>query len=168
MGEVNIRRQCIIAWELPTELMLDGEKAGQPFLVSRFYTASLHEKANLRKDLEQWRTRAFTKEELNGFEAKNILGKSCMVSLGTDDKGKVRVSGIMSVPKGMTVPVQVNPTIYFSLERSEFDPKVFESLSDGYKKLIRVSPEYQELHNPSRQPATVTKALAEMDDDIPF
>src|ERR1700685_4504260 len=66
-GKVNIRRQCIIAWELPTELMSEGDSAGKPFIVSRFYTASLGKKANLRADLQNWRGREFTEEELSGF-----------------------------------------------------------------------------------------------------
>lgn len=166
-GEANIRRQCIIAWELPTELMPDGEKAGQPFLVSKFYTASLSEKANLRKDLENWRTRAFTKEELGGFESKNILGKPCMLSLSANDKGKVRVTGVMALPKGMEIPPQVNGNVYFSLERAEFKTDVFESLSEGYKKMIRVSPEYQELLKPEVKRVPAGK-FDDLDDDIPF
>ena len=41
---------------------------GKPFLVRRRYTASLHEKSALRKDLESWRGRAFTNVELDGFK----------------------------------------------------------------------------------------------------
>jgi hypothetical protein len=63
--------------------------AGKPFTVSKFYTASLGEKANLRADLKNWRGRDFTDEELAGFEAKNILGKPCMLSVvETESEGK--------------------------------------------------------------------------------
>ena len=142
-GKVNIRRQCIIGFELPTELMTDGESAGKPFTVSRFYTSSLNEKANLRKDLENWRGRAFNEQELTGFDPKNILGKGCMLSLTENDKGKVRITGIMALPKSMTLPPQVNPSLYFTLD--EFDRNIFDGLSDGYKKLIQASPEYKEI-----------------------
>lgn len=170
-GKATIRRQCIIGWELPTELMTEGEYVGKPFTVSRFYTCSLGEKANLRRDLESWRGRAFTEEELNGFEAKNILGKACLLGLTPNDKGKVRVTGVMALPRGTQVPDQINPVTFLSLERGEFDRAVFDALSDGYKRLITVSPEYQELTNPataSQQTRTGAGALAEMDDDIPF
>jgi hypothetical protein len=158
-GEANIRRQTIIGWELPNELM----GTGAPFVVSKFYTASLSEKANLRKDLANWRGRDFTKEELAGFEAKNIIGKPCMLSLTTNDKGKVRVTGVMALPKGTPVPDQKNESVYLSLEPGEFDGETFEALSDGYKKLIAVSPEYQGLKSPA--PAGDFSDLA---DDIPF
>lgn len=162
-GKVTIRRQCVIGWELPDELMPDGESAGKPFVVSKFYTASLGEKANLRKDLESWRGRSFTEAELAGFDSKNILGKPCLVTVIHTDKGKSRVASVTSVPKGMNVPAQVNTSVYFSLD--DFDPAVLESLTDGFKKMIQVSPEYQQATQ--AKPAGRT-ALADMEDDIPF
>lgn len=162
-GQANIRRQCIVAWELPSELLTRGDFAGKPFLVSRFYTCSLSEKANLRKDLENWRGRAFTEQELAGFEAKNIIGKPCMLSLTANDKGKVRVTGVMAAPKGMTVPDQVGDTIYFSLD--EFDAKVFDALSDGIKKMITASPEYQHLITGGGKKAG---HFDDLESDIPF
>lgn len=163
-GKVNIRRQCIVGWELPNELMTEGDFKGKPFVVSRFYTASLGEKANLRKDLENWRGRAFTEQELLGFESKNILDKPCMLSIIHNDKGRARVSGVMAVPKGTQAPERVNNLVYFSLD--DFDQKVFDSLSEGYKKLIQSSPEYAQLVNGgSKKPAG---KFDDMEDDIPF
>mgnify|MGYP000991632769 CR=1 FL=1 len=163
-GKATMKRQVIIGFELPNELMQEGEYKGKPFTVSRFYTASLSEKANLRKDLANWRGRDFTEEELRGFEAKNILGKPCMLSLIPNDKGKVRITGVMALPKGTQVPEQINPTVYLSLEPGEFNPEVFEALSDGYKKLIKVSPEWTEL----QKPQTPKGKFDDMDDDIPW
>ena len=165
-GQANIRRQCIVGWELPNALMTEGDYAGKPFVVSKFYTASLNEKANLRKDLENWRGKAFTEQELMGFASKNILGKTCMLSLTTNDKGKVRVTGVMAVPKGTKVVDQINPSVYFSLEPGEFDKAVFDALSDGYKKLITASPEYQETLKPAAKSAG--SKFDDMEDDIPF
>ena len=108
-GKATRKRQIIIGWELGNELMSEGEYAGKPFSVSKFYTMSLGEKANLRKDLSNWRGRDFTPEELAGFEAKNLLGKCCMVSLTENDKGRARVTGVMALPRGMSQPAQVNP-----------------------------------------------------------
>ena len=165
-GKANSKRQVIIGFELPFELMTEGEAAGKPFTVSRFYTASLSEKANLRKDLANWRGRDFTPEELMGFEAKNILGKTCMLSLTPNDKGKVRITGVMALPKGTQVPEQINPTVYLSLEPGEFDGVTFDAISEGIKKMIRISPEYEALTKP------VTPAqkghFNDMEDDIPF
>ena len=164
-GQANIKRQCIVGWELPNELMTTGDYAGKPFTVSKFYTASLNEKANLRKDLANWRGRDFTEEELGGFESRNVLGKPCMLSLTLNDKGKARVTGVMALPRGTQVPAQTNKSVYFSLD--EFDQAVFESLSDGYKKLIQASPEYRMLTAPDA-PIQGKNNFSDMDDDIPF
>ncbi len=164
-GKATARRQCIVGWELPTELMQDGENSGKPFVVSRFYTASLGEKANLRKDLENWRGRQFTEQELQGFDSKNILGKPCMLSVIHNEKGKARVSGVMAVPKGMAVPDQINATVYFSLD--EFDQKAFDALSEGYKKLIQASPEYQQIKAGGSE-VKPKGHFDDMEDDIPF
>lgn len=162
MGQATIRRQCIIGWELPNELMTSQGYEGKPFTVSKFYTASLSEKANLRKDLSNWRGKDFTEEELHGFEAKNILGKPCMLSLTMNDKSKVRVTGVMALPKSFALPKQVNPSLFFSLD--EFDKAVFDKLSDGIKKMIEVSPEYKMLSAPAQKGNT----FDDMTDDVPF
>jgi hypothetical protein len=164
-GKVTTKRQCIVGWELPTEMMQEGELAGKPFLVSKFYTASLNEKANLRKDLENWRNKPFTPEELAGFDSRNILGKACMVTLSENQQGKVRVTGVTSLPKSVNVPAQITPTLYFSLEDGEYDAHVFDGLSDGIKKLIQVAPEFKALHEP--RPAAGGQHN-DSTEDIPF
>jgi hypothetical protein len=165
-GKVTIKRQCIVGWELPNELMQEGEWAGKPFVVSKFYTASLNEKANLRKDLENWRNKPFTDQELAGFESKNILGKPCMVTLNTTQNGKVKVTSVTSIPKGTPVPVQVNNNLYFSLEPEEFDASIYEGLSDGIKKMIQMSPEFKVIHEP--QPVTAGGGDEGPSEEIPF
>lgn len=169
-GKVNIRRQVVIGWELPTELMTEGDFAGKPFICSRFYTASLSERANLRKDLENWRGRPFTADELNGFESKNILDKPCMLQLAKNDKGKVRVTGIMALPKGMQVAPRSVDITYFSLD--EFKKEVFDKLAEGYRKIIEQSPEYKAIINPPvdrpHDDDVPPGRFDDMDDDIPF
>jgi len=169
-GKVTHPRQVMITWELPNALMEDGEFKGKPFAVSKFYTQSLSEKANLRKDLMNWRGRDFTEEELAGFDAKNILGKPCMVSITLTDKGKARVSSVMAIPKGMNCPDQINPSVIFSLEMEEFKQDIFDSLGKGLKEIIERSPEFKKL---SVGDAFVEAAKDEgmtddIDKDIPF
>lgn len=166
-GKPIFKRQIHISWELPNELMTEGDAAGKPFSISKFYTASLGEKANLRKDLQNWRGKEFTAEELAGFDPKNVLGKACLLSITMNEKSKARVTGVSGLPKGIDVPPQVNPSVYFSLE--EFDRDIFEALPDYFKETIAKSPEYQTILNPDAEPATAPKGkIEDMDDDIPF
>jgi len=139
-GQVKKRHQILIQWELPTELIEDGELAGKPYSVSEFYTLSLGEKANLRHALESWRGREFTAEELKGFDLNNLLGKPCMISVIHNDKGKAKVSTVSKLMKGLEVPPQINPSRFFSLE--VWDQKGFDGLTDGLKKMVMESDEY--------------------------
>ena len=148
-GKIKTRRQVIIGWELPGELMGEGDYAGQPFMTSAFYTMSLDERANLRRDLSNWRGRDFSEEELEGFDLKNILGHLCQVALTKNAKGRMKVTGVFALPKmiDQNSPdlAQVNPSLIFDLD--DFSDEVYDSLSDGYKRMINDSPEYRMIMN---------------------
>lgn len=164
-GVPNVRRQCIVRWELPTAKMDDG----QPFIVSRFYTQSLSEKSNLRKDLANWRGRPFTKEELEGFDSKNILGKGCMLSITKNENtGKVGVSGVMALVSGMDLPPQITPSLYFSLDPEEFDQEVYDGLPDGIKGLIHASDEWKARAGMTEDRWAEDQEDPTPDDDVPF
>lgn len=165
-GKTTYARKIIVRFELPNEVMAEGDYAGKPFLVSKFYTASLSEKANLRKDLESWRGRPFTDKELMGFDSKNLLDKPCMVNVVHTEKGKAKIASIAPVPKGMDIPPRINEILFFSLEPSEFKQSTYDSLAEFYKGEIQKSPEWAELHNSGapKKPAS----FDDMADDIPF
>lgn len=165
-GEAQIKRQVIVRWELSNELMSEGDYKGKPFTVSKFYTASLHEKAGLRKDLSSWRGRDFNAEELKGFDLKSVLGKACMLSVGLSEKGKAKVTSVMGLPKGMTVPDQVNPSFHFSLAADQYREADYEVLSKGFKEMVTASPEYQAIQRRKTQPHTPARE-EEPDDGIP-
>jgi hypothetical protein len=103
-GKATLRHQVVICWEL-SEKMTKGENIGKPFMVSKFYTLSLDQKANLRKDLESWRGRAFTDDDLkNGFDIERLKGVNCLLNIiheKKEDKVRARVASISPVIKGM-------------------------------------------------------------------
>lgn len=68
--------KCYLVWEIDEE-MPDGQR----FTVRRRYTVSLNSKATLRRDLESWRGRTFTDEELKGFDVEAVLGANCNVNV---------------------------------------------------------------------------------------
>ncbi len=158
-GKPTVRRQMIVMWELPQELMDDGK----PFVASKFYTASLGEKASLRKDLEAWRGRAFSAEELAGFDMRTILGKVCMLSVVGKDNGGTKVGGVMAAPKGTQLPAAVNTPYSFDID--EWDENAFQGLSDGIKGLIQASDEYKARQ---KQQAPEPATIDDDDQSIPF
>jgi len=64
-----------IWWQLDER----NPETGTRFTVRKRYTNSLHEKASLRKDLEMWRGRKFTPEELRGFDLEKLINVPCQV-----------------------------------------------------------------------------------------
>lgn len=112
------RRKVMLSWEIPEEKIdYDGKEV--PMVISREYALSLNTKANLRKDLESWRGRPFTSEELAGFDVANVVGKPCMLNViqaTTDGKVRSRVASIASIPKGLAVPPMAHVPIKFDLE----------------------------------------------------
>ena len=158
-GEVSVRHQVLVAWELPGQLMDDG----RPVSISKFYTLSLHEKSNLGKDLVSWRGRAFSEDEKAGFDVSKLIGVPAMLSI-VEHNGKSRVGSVMGMPKGMTQEPAINDSILFDMEAFiSGDRTVFEGLSDGLKGIINKA---QEITAPAQQ--SESPAPADFDDDIPF
>ena len=135
-GEVSHKRKVMLVFELPTELIEDGDYAGMPRTVSKIYTQSLHDKSNLRRDLATW-----LQDRYEGWAAKDdptlLLGISAYV---TTVGG--RIKAVTKPAKGSTVPKQIHPSVYFSLDPDSFDATVFGSLSQRLQQRIAQSPEY--------------------------
>lgn len=99
-GKKIIAHKCIFVWEL-MEKFTEGNFAGKPFLISKYYTQSLGEKANLRKDLESWRGQPFTEEELKQFDLEKLIGVNCYLNIGPTESGKRKILAITPLSKGM-------------------------------------------------------------------
>jgi hypothetical protein len=70
------QRKVVIVWQI------DERRDDQTrFLLFKKYTLSLNEKATLRKDLEAWRGRIFSREEEMGFDVETIKGVNCMLNV---------------------------------------------------------------------------------------
>ena len=162
----------MLTWELPLKL----DVKGRPFLVSKTLNLSLHEKATFRSWAENMIGRVFTKADivgLNRFNAKTLLGKTCMIKIDQVDKeGKIyaKIANLMQTPDGIPEPAQVNDLVYFSLDPSEFDEEVFNGLSKWSKEKIENSPSYVNLRAGQRNKAKAkTLTSAELiNDEIPF
>lgn len=146
----GLKRLIMISFELPTELMSEGPNAGKPFTVSKRYTWSTHEKANMRKDLESWRGAKFNDADFGpgGFNVRNLLGVPATLTIVHSEKdGSIyaNIASIGKAMKGVGVPPQINQSVYLSLEKPLFDGGAFDGLSDKLKDFIRGTPEYRSL-----------------------
>ena len=162
-GEAKVAPKVRITWEI-NEMMKDG----RPFSISKEYTASIGEKANLRKDLEAWRNRKFSAQELAAFSLENVLGAPCLlgiVHVPSKDGSKTyaNLGSIMALPKGMECPELVNPAVKFDI--GNFDQDIFNSLTNYVQKKILMSKELEE----NGIPAPQAKAEPEIDsEEVPF
>ncbi len=106
-------RTVRLVWQIAEAMPKDGK----PYLIKKDYRASLHEKAALRKDLESWRGRPFTFDELVGFDLENIIGAPCMMNIvhkqGSKGGTFANIAAIMPLPKGM---VKLDPRDYIRVK----------------------------------------------------
>jgi hypothetical protein len=163
-GQPTVRNQIIVRFEVPGETIeVEGEP--KPLTISKFYTNSLSEKANLRHDLVAWRGREFSTEELMAFDLQNIIGKPCLITVAHNDKGKARVLAVSGLAKGMTCPPQFNPPETFWID--EWSQQAFEMLPEGFQRIIKESDEYKARVAGKPLPSKGT-AVDPLDEDIPF
>ncbi len=163
-GQPTIRNQMIVRWEVPGET-IEVEGVPKPMIASKFYTNSLGEKANLRKDLVAWRGREFSTEELMKFDLMAILGVPCMITVAHTPEGKAKVVGVSGLPKGIKCPPQVNESSAFWID--EWDEAMFQELPEGFQKLIKESDEYKG-RTPGQPMPSKAHAEDPLTDDIPF
>lgn len=146
-GKPTMKRKVRIVWELCNEKMDDGK----PLIISKTYTATLTENSALRDDLQSWRGKPFTSEELAGFELKNILGAACMITVihepRKDGKSGVydNIKSVSALPKGLTATAVVNEKVSFCIVgpngEDTFEKAIYDKFPDWLKKKICDSPE---------------------------
>jgi len=161
--------KMMLTFEVPGELVDNDEKT--PMTISKEYTVSLSEKANLRKDLNSWRGRPFTKDELNGFAVEKVLGCACMLSVIHEESNKgstyAKIVGISAVPKGVTVPAQHHKNVHFEIEMGR-DSATFKALPEWIQRKITACEEWntktQVPSTPKAQPSDNDGGNVESDD----
>ena len=142
-GEVSWKRQILVSWEVPSEL----SNSGEPLLISKFYTLSLHEKSNLGKDLTAWRGRAFTELEKQQFDITALLGVPCMLNIVESRNGNTKVGSVMPLPKNDTLEPQFHENLQFSIDDFENGSnEAFMALSEGIRNIILRSKELENIN----------------------
>ncbi len=179
-GQPKSTPKVRLSFELPNEMRtFDEDKGEQPMVIDKEYSLYMVNKANLRKDLEAWRGKAFTEQEADDFDITNLLGIPCMLTIqhrtaknGNDYANIVAIAPLM---KGMECPKQINPTIEFNYS-DKFDTEFVASLPDFIKNVMRETPEYKDrvgaLHSieeEKKMDATMDKIIGSEDsNDLPF
>jgi hypothetical protein len=142
------------------------------------FTASLSEKANLRPFLEGWRGKAFTPEELRGFDPAQVAGVPAYINVIHEPGQKngkavvyANIASIMPLPKGMAKPQLEGEVIVHDDDHDSYDKlskwlkeKVDQQLGDD-DDTTQQQPAPRTQQQPRPQPAAFDTYL---DDDVPF
>ena len=173
LGQVKTQRKVMIHFEVHG----DDEngfalitRAGEPMSISKNYTLSIGEQSRLREDLVSWRGKAFTPEELKGFELKNLLGAWGMISviktISENGKEYFNIKAITPVPVVMKkngMPQHFNEAKIFSIDNP--DMELFATFSDYLRAKIEGSPEWRRRN---KSVAYTGGGVEDLDEDLPF
>jgi hypothetical protein len=122
----SIKHQVYIAWELPDEILTWTDKEGVertgPMRIGKTYTLSTHENANLRRDLESWRSKPFTEEEAEAFDVSALAGVPALINVGHkvggNGKTYANVVAVTPLPKGMEKPSTADGALVYDAENT--------------------------------------------------
>ena len=148
-GERKAARKVLVAFEIVDEETRRDD--GQPFVLSKRYTRSLHEKSALRRDLAAWRGRDFTAEELRGFDLAAILNTPALVTVSHSEKdGRTftNLAAITKPPRGMAVPAATEEPLLWDTDAPDW--QAFARLSPKLAAAIEAAPEFKALKQPAR------------------
>ena len=139
-GQISWKRQVMLIWEVPSET----DNKGEPLTISKFYTLSLNEKANLANELVSWRGRPFTETEKKAFDISKVAGKPCSINVILNQNGKPKVSTVMPIGKNDEIAQQFHPNMVFSItDFQEKKMEVFNQLPEGIRNIILKSKELE-------------------------
>lgn len=179
-GDVKIQHKILIRWELfgedengkPLTIEVDGEN--KPMTISKRYTLSLSDKARLRQDLESWRGRGFTDDEIKGFDVAKLIGAYCMVNVTQNEaNGKTysNVASLTPMPAALknSKPDAVHANAIFDLDSP--DMQLFETFHEKLQDTIRASAEWaarSTKRNSYAEASGASNFESENPADIPF
>lgn len=159
------QHKIMLIWETDEEMTTaEGEK--KPKAISKEFVLSLHEKSDLYKTLISWRGKAFTPEELAGFDVGNVLGAPCLLNIVTvekNDKVYSNIGSITPLMRGQTAPALVNKKVYFELTAETLEQ--INDLPQWIADKIRKSVTYSKLTEKSGGKMELTPVDS---DDLPF
>lgn len=97
----GIKHKMFISW-----LINAYDDDGRPLIASKRYTVSMHEKANLYRDMSTWFNVQFNEEQAAAFDFDKLPGRNCMVQImHQDNNGKTYANVITVLPHQNGMPV---------------------------------------------------------------
>lgn len=178
MGQTTKRREIVLIFEIP-ELRInykkDDEELEGPKVISKRYNWSMHEKSNLRHDMELWRGKEFTELEAKDFDFEKIPGANGIVHIihRTKSNGDkyAAIESITKLMKGMDNKQPENSKSFWTFIAPYVDELGFhfpKTMPDWVIETIKKSDEYGYICDTAIDLPPEPSAEEEKDESIPF
>lgn len=142
-----------------------NEDTGEFIDIAKEYTVSMGAKANLRKDLEQWRGKAYTPEQIEaGVPLDKLTGNHALLTVSHRTSGKGRTYANITAIVGIPAQMKAAVTKYNDYTRAEYWETRKKEYAEAAAKFRAENAPKQKAADFDDFPA----ALNDTDDDLPF
>jgi len=170
-GSEYLRHEIVLIFEVPDqriEYKKDGEDLEGPKAISKRYTFSMGEKANLRKDMETWRGKAFNNLEAADFDFEKLVGANAIIQVMHKEKKNgdkyAYIGSITKLLKGTDLRHPENKKSFFSFYSPYVDEDGFhfpDNMPDWVQGVIKESDEYDIIANFNEEDQEVGGAVSQ-------
>jgi hypothetical protein len=162
-------KRISILFELPFERIDIKDKGNLPRGIQLTEGQFMSQKANLRKHLEGLRGKAFTEEDLKGFDPGSLIGANCQLNV-YHKNGYANIKTVTPLAKGMAPRQQENPKLYFALSDQPdlANIKYPANMPEWIRKLVEGSEEVIAAKSSSPGSGAQFKKDEEQTDNIPY
>jgi len=176
--ETKRRRKVRLGFEIPSETADFGKGKPEPYTIGRDYSRSFgsaDKPSALLQDIQAWRGKPFTVDELKAFDLTKLVGVAALIGV-THQKAKAghdyaKLHSIGKPPKEMVCPPAVLQPLVYSIEQGSGG--CFNQLPKFVQENIMQSDEWKETiagaaaSAPAAHATPVAGAPA-VEDDCPF
>lgn len=146
-----------------------NEETGEYIDIYKEYTVSMGPRANLRKDLEQWRGKAYTQDQIDeGVPLDKLTGNHALLTISHRQSGKGKTYANITAMVGIPQQMKAMVTTYTDYVRDEYWEK-------RKKEYALAAEAFREANAPKTKTNTgavdfddFSGASDDDDDDLPF
>ena len=120
---------------------------------------------NMKKYLEGWRGKEFSKDERARFDWGAPLGKCCKLVIGPNSKGNPKLTAIVGTKEQFSGTREIRE---FWINEENPDHTFPEWMPEWMQKIISSSYEYSGIDGVQEDESPIDNVSTEFDDDIPF
>ena len=173
-GQTKTAPKVMLTFELPTETInINGED--QPRWISKEFNLSLHEKSSLTPVVKALDPKGECQD------LTDLLGKPCMVQVGSTASNNAKITNIVAPMKGMPVAPIYNEAkmVAFDFDSPDLElfatfpqfmqDKIKEAVNyNGFADGVQARPKQQQQVQVKAKPVAKPVVEDDTDDEIPF